>query len=41
MLGKTYLTGESGPEMVTAGTKSTVTANNDLKTIFDTQALEK
>ena len=38
--GKTYLTGESGPEMVTAGTKSTVTANNDLKTIFDTQALE-
>lgn len=38
--GRTYLTGESGPEMVTAGTKSTVTANNDLKTIFDTQALE-
>ncbi len=38
--GKTYLTGEAGPEMITAGTKSTVTANNDLKTIFDTQALE-
>jgi hypothetical protein len=38
--GKTYLTGERGPEMVTAGTKSTVTANNDLKNTFNTEALE-
>tara|TARA_Y100000592_G_scaffold2697_1_gene4034 strand:- start:965 stop:3055 length:2091 start_codon:yes stop_codon:yes gene_type:complete len=38
--GKTYLTGESGPELVTPGTKSTVTANNDLKSTFDTSALE-
>ena len=38
--GKTYLVGERGPEMVTAGTKSTVTANNDLKSTFDTSALE-
>ena len=38
--GKTYLVGESGPEMVTAGTKSTVTANSDLKSTFDTAALE-
>jgi hypothetical protein len=38
--GKTYLVGERGPEMVTAGTKSTVTANNDLKSTFDTTALE-
>ena len=38
--GKTYLTGEKGPEMVTAGTSSTVTANNDLKNTFDTEALE-
>jgi glutamate synthase domain-containing protein 3 len=38
--GKTYLVGERGPEMVTPGTKSTVTANNDLKSTFDTSALE-
>ncbi len=38
--GKTFLVGESGPEMVTAGTKSTVTANSDLKSTFDTTALE-
>jgi hypothetical protein len=38
--GKTYLTGEKGPELVTAGTSSTVTANNDLKSTFDTEALE-
>ena len=38
--GKTYLTGERGPELVTAGTKSTVTTNNDLKRTFDTSALE-
>ncbi len=38
--GKTYLVGEQGPEMITAGTKSTVTANQDLKSTFDTTALE-
>ena len=38
--GKTYLTGERGPELVTAGTSSTVTANSDLKSTFDTTALE-
>ena len=38
--GKTYLTGERGPELITAGTKSTVTANQDLKSTFDTSALE-
>ena len=38
--GKTYLTGERGPEMVTAGTSSTVTANSDLKSTFNTEALE-
>ena len=38
--GKTYLVGENGPEMVTAGTASTVTANQDLKQTFDTEALE-
>ena len=38
--GKTYLVGEAGPEMITSGTKSTVTANQDLKRTFDTQALE-
>ena len=38
--GKTYLTGERGPELVTAGTSSTVTANSDLKNIFNTEALE-
>ena len=38
--GKTYLTGERGPEMVTAGTSSAVTANHDLQKIFNTEALE-
>ena len=38
--GKTYLTGERGPELVTAGTSSTVTANSDLKNTFNTEALE-
>ena len=38
--GKTYLTGEKGPELVTAGTSSTVTSNNDLKSTFNTEALE-
>ena len=38
--GKTYLTGERGPELITTGTKSTVTANEDLKATFNTEALE-
>lgn len=38
--GKMYLTGESGPELITTGTKSTVTSNKDLKSTFDTTALE-
>jgi len=38
--GKTYLTGEAGPEMVTSGTASAVSSNNDLKKIFNTEALE-
>ena len=38
--GKTYLVGEAGPEMITSGTKSTVTANADLKETFDTSRLE-
>ena len=38
--GKTYLVGERGPELVTSGTKSTVTANQDLQSTFDTSALE-
>jgi hypothetical protein len=38
--GKMYLTGERGPEIITAGTKSTVTANQDLKETFNTTALE-
>jgi hypothetical protein len=38
--GRTYLTGERGPELITAGTASAVTANNDLKKIFNTEALE-
>jgi hypothetical protein len=39
-VGKTYLVGERGPELVTSGTKSTVTANQDLQSTFDTTALE-
>ena len=38
--GQTYLVGEAGPEMITAGTTGTVTANRDLKETFDTTALE-
>jgi len=38
--GQTYLVGERGPELVTSGTQSTVTANQDLKSTFDTSALE-
>ena len=38
--GKTYLTGEKGPEMITAGTSSTVTANSNLKSTFSTESLE-
>ena len=38
--GQTYLVGERGPELVTSGTQSTVTANQDLKSTFDTTALE-
>ena len=38
--GKTYLVGEKGPELVTAGTKSAVTSNNDMNAIFNTEALE-
>lgn len=38
--GKTYLVGETGPELITPGTKSTVVANQDLKATFDTEALE-
>ena len=38
--GKTYLTGEGGPELIKSGTKSAVVANQDLQKTFDTQALE-
>ena len=38
--GKTYLVGENGPEIVTSGSSSTVTANKDLKDTFNTEALE-
>lgn len=38
--GKTYLTGEAGPELVTPRTASAVTANNDLQKIFNTAQLE-
>lgn len=38
--GQSYLVGEAGPEMVVPGTKSSVVANNDLKSTFDTEALE-
>lgn len=38
--GTTYLVGEKGPELVTSGTQSTVTANTDLKDTFNTEALE-
>ena len=39
-VGKTYLTGEAGPELITAKTNSTVTSNTDLKNTFNTKALE-
>jgi len=39
--GKTYLTGERGPELITAGTASAVTANSDLQKTFNTAALEQ
>jgi len=39
-MGKTYLTGEAGPELVTPRTASAVTANNDLQKIFNTAQLE-
>ena len=39
-MGKTYLTGEKGPELVTPNVSSAVTANNDLRNIFNTQELE-
>ena len=38
--GGTYLTGENGPEIVTAGASSSVTSNNDLQKTFSTEALE-
>ena len=38
--GQSYLVGEAGPEMVVPGTTSSVVANNDLKSTFDTEALE-
>ena len=38
--GGTYLTGENGPEIVTAGASSSVTSNSDLQKTFNTEALE-
>jgi hypothetical protein len=38
--GGTYLTGENGPEIVTAGASSSVTSNSDLQKTFSTEALE-
>jgi hypothetical protein len=37
---KMYLTGEGGPEIVRTGTKSAAVANQDLKSTFNTEALE-
>lgn len=39
--GRSYLVGEKGPELITTGTSSTVTANDDLKETFNTETLEK
>jgi len=39
--GETSLVGELGPEIIRTGTASTVTANADLKNIFNTESLEK
>ncbi len=38
--GNLTMVGEGGPELVTAGTASTVTSNTDLAKLFNTQALE-
>ncbi len=38
--GKTYLTGEAGPELITTGQQSVATANRDLRETFSTEALE-
>ncbi len=38
--GKPYLVGENGPEIVSTKSNSTVTANTDLKSTFNTAALE-
>ena len=38
--GKTYLTGEAGPELITTREQSVATANRDLKDTFSTEALE-
>ena len=38
--GKTYLTGEAGPEMITTREQSVATANRDLRETFSTEALE-
>jgi hypothetical protein len=37
---KMYLTGEGGPEIIKTGTKSAAVANQDLKSTFNTEALE-
>ena len=38
--GKSYLVGERGPEIIKSNTTGTVTANQDLKNTFNTEALE-
>ena len=38
--GKTYLTGEAGPELIKSGVNSAVVANQDLQKTFDTTNLE-
>ena len=38
--GKTYLTGEAGPELITTREQSVATANRDLRDTFSTEALE-
>ena len=38
--GKTYLTGEAGPELITTRQQSVATANRDLRETFSTEALE-
>ena len=38
--GKSYLVGEAGPEIIKSNTTGTVTANQDLKNTFNTEALE-